>query len=62
MYFCEECGSKERKVNVVGGRVLCHECTILELRRLDALDGKKRWVVSSDAIELLKQLVKDRVY
>lgn len=40
VYFCEECGSKERKVNVVGGRVLCHECTILELRRLDALDGR----------------------
>jgi hypothetical protein len=41
VYVCEECGSKKRKVNVVGGRVLCHDCTILELRRLDALDNSK---------------------
>lgn len=35
MYPCEECGSKQRRVNVVDGRVLCRDCTILALRRLD---------------------------
>lgn len=35
MYLCEECGSKQRRVNVVDGRVLCRDCTILALRRLD---------------------------
>lgn len=35
VYSCEGCGKTVRMVNVCVGRLLCRDCTILELRRLD---------------------------
>lgn len=36
VYLCADCGKKVRGVNVVEGRNLCRDCTILALRRMDA--------------------------
>lgn len=36
VYLCADCGKKVRGVNVVDGRNLCRDCTILALRKMDA--------------------------